>query len=116
MLARAINQLFPGIDFENECILVDDGNGPYISKWNRPENQPTEAEIAAAEVLAAAAQADVDAKRTESSLARDDVKRALSALDTIIGGIDAATLAQAKTAIKQLAQIQKHLILATVGR
>lgn len=116
MLAQAINQLFPGIDFENECILVDDGKGPYIAKWNRPEKQPTEVEIQAASVLAAAAQADVDAKRVESSLARDDVKRALSALDTIISGIDAANLAQAKTAVKQLAVIQRQIILATVGR
>lgn len=115
-LAIAINALFPGIDFENECILVDDGKGPYIAKWNRPEKQPTDAEIAAAEVLATAAQADVEAKRAESNLARDDVKRALSALDTIIGGIDAANLAQAKTAIKQLAVIAKQHILATVGR
>ena len=57
-----------------------------------------------------------EAKRIESTVARDDAKRALATLDTIIGGIDAATLAQAKTAIKQLAQIQKHIIIATVGR
>ena len=57
-----------------------------------------------------------EAKRTESDTARDDAKRALAALDTIITGIDGATLVQAKVAIKQLAQIQRHIILATVGR
>jgi hypothetical protein len=55
-------------------------------------------------------------KRIESDTARDDAKRALSALDMIITGIDGATLAQAKAAIKQLAQIQRHHILATLGR
>lgn len=74
--------------------------------------EPNAQEIAANE---AAAQAE-QTKRVESDTARDDAKRALSALDTIIGGIDAATLAQAKAAIKQLAQIQRHLIIATVGR
>lgn len=116
MLARAIAQLFPGIDFERECILVDEGKGVRIEKWNRPERQPTDAEIEAAQVLADAAEAAQAAKRIESSLARDDAKRAIEHLDTIIAGIDGATLAQAKAAIKQLAQIQRHIILATVGR
>ena len=70
---------------------------------------PTQAEIDAAQ------QAET-ARAVETTTARDDAKRALSALDTIITGIDGATLAQAKTAIKQLAQIQKHIILATLGR
>ncbi len=115
-IAKAINVLFPGIDFERECLLVDNGAGPRIAKWSRPEKQPTDAEIAAAQVLVDAAESAQEAKRVESDAARDDAKRALSALDTIIAGIDAATLAQAKTAIKQLAQIQRHIILATVGR
>ena len=116
MLARAIAQLFPGIDFERECILVDEGKGVRIEKWNRPEKQPTVAEIEAAQVLADAAEAAQQAKRIESDTARDDAKRALVALETIIQGIDGATLAQAKVAIKQLAQIQRHIILATLGR
>jgi len=72
----------------------------------------TQAEIDAA---IAAVQAD-ELKAVESTTARDDAKRALTALDTIIAGIDAATLAQAKTAIKQLAQIQRNVILAALGR
>lgn len=115
-LANAIRALIPGIDFERECILVDNGQGPRIAKWNRPEKQPTVAEIEAAQVLADAAEAAQQAKRIESDTARDDAKRALTALDTIITGIDGATLTQAKTAIKQLAQIQRHIILATLGR
>lgn len=116
MLAETIQYLYPGIDLRNECLLQDDGAGPYIKAWRRAEKQPTIDELKAAEPAALAALAVEDAKRVESTTARDDAKRALAALDTIIAGIDAATLAQAKAAIKQLAQIQKHLILATLGR
>lgn len=35
---------YPGDD----CLLVDDGAGPYIAQWNHPEPQPTQAEIEAA--------------------------------------------------------------------
>lgn len=73
---------------------------------------------ATAAEIAGALQAEQDKllQRDESTTARDDAKRALTALDTIITGIDGATLTQAKTAIKQLAQIQRHIILATLGR
>lgn len=85
-------------------------------KWFSQAPMPDEKAIdAAALEMEAAQQAEV-VKAAESTTARDDAKRALTALDTIIAGIDAATLAQAKAAIKQLAQIQKHLILATLGR
>lgn len=85
-------------------------------KWLGSGRPPTEGECVAAESAAIAAVQAEYAKRIESTTARDDAKRALSALDTIITGIDAATLVQAKAAIKQLAQIQKHIILATLGR
>jgi hypothetical protein len=115
-LARAIETLFPGIDFERECLLVDNGDGPRIGNWNRPEKQPTDAEIAAAQVLADAAQQAEDAKRVESAAARDDAKRALSALDTIIAVAPTATTAQMRTGIEQMARIQKNIILAALGR
>ena len=105
-----------GHRLDDDFIAVQESRDSVSIKWLSDRLQPTEAEIeAAAPAALAALQAEAD-KRTEANLARDDVKRALSALDTIIQGIDAATLAQAKTAIKQLAQIQKHIILATVGR
>jgi hypothetical protein len=47
--------MFPGIDFERDVILQDDGNGPYIAAWRRPEPRPTDAEIAAAALPAAKA-------------------------------------------------------------
>lgn len=48
MIAECISYLIPGIDFLSECIIEDHGNGPYIAQWNRPEPQPTQAEIEAA--------------------------------------------------------------------
>ena len=47
---------------------------------------------------------------------RQRAKAAYTQLQTIVDGIDGATLAQAKTAIKQIAQISQDLIRATVGR
>lgn len=117
MLAAQLKALFPGIkigpgDAGDECILGDRG----IAVWRRAEKQPTLDELKAAEPAALAAEQAEEAKRIESTTARDDAKRALAALDTIITGIDGATLTQAKTAIRQLAQIQRHIILATLGR
>lgn len=116
MLPQTLAHLFPGINFQDECILQDEGAGPYIKAWRRAERQPTDAELKAAEPAALAAEQAEDAKRQESDTARTEAKRAIQHLDTIIAGIDGANLAQAKTAIKQLAQIQRHIILATVGR
>ena len=56
MLAATIQYLFPGIDMLTECVLRDDGAGPYIAQWNRPEPQPTTEQIAAAALPAAIAQ------------------------------------------------------------
>lgn len=55
MISDALTHLFPGIDFRRDCIIQDDGKGPYIAKWNRPEKQPTMQEIEAAWPAAALA-------------------------------------------------------------
>lgn len=115
-MQAALKYLFPGIDLSADVVIEDDGKGPRIAKWLRPEKQPTPEELQAAEPAALAAQQAEAVKVAESTTARDDAKRALTALDTIIAGIDGATLAQAKTAIKQLAQIQRNVILAALGR
>lgn len=95
------------------CVGASDFGGRYELLFvDGAKRDATKAEIDAA---IAAAQIK-EAQKVESDAARDDAKRALAALDTIITGIDGATLTQAKTAIKQLAQIQKHIILATLGR
>lgn len=61
----AIEYLYPGIDFLSECVLQDDGDGPYIAAWHRPEAQPTPVEIAAAIVPAQRAEtrARINAER-----------------------------------------------------
>ena len=74
--------------------------------------EPNAQEIAAQEDAAQAEQI----KRAESTTARDDAKRALAALDTIIAGAPTATNAQMRTWVEQLARIAKHHILATLGR
>lgn len=48
MIAQTLAHLFPGIDLERECLLEDDGGGPRIAQWNRPEPQPTAEQLAAA--------------------------------------------------------------------
>ncbi len=115
-MQAALQYLFPGIDLSRDVLIEDDGKGPRIAKWLRAERQPTDAELLAAEPAALAVLQAKEAERQESDTARTEAKQALAALDTIISGIDGATLAQAKTAIKQLAQIQRHIILATVER
>lgn len=105
-----------GYVIDKDFIAYEDGPNSCNFTWYSHLPRPTERDIdTAAPAVFAAAQAQ-EAKRVESDTARDDAKRALATLDTIIAGIDGATLAQAKTAIKQLAQIQKHIVLATVGR
>ena len=37
------------LDFINDVILQDDGNGAYIKEWNLDTPQPTEAELNAVE-------------------------------------------------------------------
>lgn len=101
---------------ESDFIATAESRDSVAVKWLAQTLQPDDKAIdAAALEMEAAQQAEV-VKVAESTTARDDAKRALTALDTIIAGIDGATLAQAKAAIKQEAQILRHLILATVGR
>ena len=101
---------------DDDFDLQDDGAGAYIKAWRRSEKQPTDAELKAAEPAALAALQAEEAKRIESTTARDDAKRALAALDTIIAGAPSATTAQLRAAVEQLARIAKHHIIATVGR
>jgi hypothetical protein len=54
-LNLALKYLFPSIDFRADCFLQDDGNGPYIAAWLRPESQPTPEQIEGARHPAALA-------------------------------------------------------------
>lgn len=46
MMYEAIKHLFPGIS-DAEFLLQDDGVGPYIARWSRPEPKPTPEQLAA---------------------------------------------------------------------
>lgn len=105
-----------GYVIDKDFIAYEDGPNSCDFTWHSHLPRPTEKEIDTAAPAALAALEAQAVKVAESATARDDAKRALTALDTIIAGIDTATLAQAKTAIKQLAQVQRHIILATLGR
>jgi len=101
---------------DRDFVAFQHDSGDVGIKWFSQAPMPDEKAIDAAALEMEASQQAEAVKVAESTTARDDAKRALTALDTIIGGIDAATLAQAKTAIKQLAQIQRNVILAALGR
>lgn len=111
-----LKYLFPDIDFASDVVIEDDGKGQRIALWLRQEKQPTPEELQAVEPAALAALQAEQTKRQESAAARDDAKRALSALDTIIAGAPSATIVQLRAAVEQMARIQKHHILATLGR
>lgn len=49
-LSNALKHLFPGIDFLTDVVLQDNGNGPYIAKWNLADPQPTEQALIDAEL------------------------------------------------------------------
>ena len=44
-LPEKIKAIYPSIDFINDCIIQDDGNGAYIKSWNYQHPQPTQSEI-----------------------------------------------------------------------
>ena len=101
---------------DRDFIAVAESRDSVAIKWLSAQLQPDDKAIDAAALELATVEQAKEAQKVESDTARADAKRALSALATIIAGIDGATLALAKTAIKQLAQIQRHIILATLGR
>jgi len=53
--------LCPGVDLQNDVELRDDGNGPYIARWDdtRPKPTPSEIEAAYPAALAAAERAAI---------------------------------------------------------
>ena len=101
---------------DRDFVAFRESRDSVAVKWLSAQPQPDDEAIDAAALELATVEQAKEAERRESDTARDESKRALSALDTIIGGIDAANLTQAKTAIKQVAQVLKHVIVAEVGR
>ena len=96
MVAAAVAYLFPGITFGpfGQCVVANDGAGPYIARWNRPEPQPTPAELAAAELPVAKAHA-IATNRAECSrriFERYPAGRQLSALAGLYDSANVATM------------------------
>ena len=115
-LSDVLRYLIPGIRLNVDCVLQDDGNGvSYIAVWNRPEPQPTPAEIAAAEPAAQAAwEADQAAKaaaEADKAELREQFQTAAARLQQIA---DAAspTNAQVIAAVRDLATIQRRILRA----
>lgn len=54
-LSEVIQYLFPGINLESGCRIVDrsDGSGLQIAEWNDPRPQPSAQQIADAQLPAA---------------------------------------------------------------
>ena len=122
-LSAILSLLFQGIDFERDCLLQDDGAGPYIKAWNRPEPQPTQAELDAAAIPVAKSQriASINTECRTRLLARfgdpaEQVSRSIgvygtaeqSALSTGISAtIDASnTASDAVTAATTIAEVE----------
>lgn len=105
-----------GYVLDRDFIAEQESRDSVAVKWLAQTLQPDDKAIDAAALEMEAAQQAEAVKVAESTTARDDAKRALTALDTIIAGAPTATTAQMRTAVEQMARIQKHIILATVGR
>ena len=123
MIAETLRFMFPGIVLGTlgdgaDCAIVDEGKGPRIVEWRRAEKQPTIAEIEAAwPAVQVAMAAEAAARKKDDDQRRAGVveaKRAYTRLQTIIDGADTATVAQMRTAIKQIAIDVQHLIRAAV--
>lgn len=102
----------------NSFDLQDDGKGPYIVRWHSSEKQPTLQEIEAAwPVVQAALLQEKETQRIADEQQQGGIveaKRAYKRLQTIIDGVDTATIVQLRAAIKTLARDVQHLIRATI--
>ncbi len=76
MLAIVLRYLFPDCNLGpgGDIAVRDDGAGPYIARWSRPEPQPTPAEIAAATPAAQAAFDAAEAERLQAKADRQELR------------------------------------------
>lgn len=123
MIARVLMFMFPGIKLgvsgENaECVIRKDGGEPYIAEWNRPEPQPTPAELAAAEPAAQAAWDAAEAERIAAAADRAELRAQFKAahdrLVQISGGAN-PTNAQVIAAVRDIAGYQVKILRALYG-
>lgn len=117
---RIIAHLYPGaiFGFVGDVELRDDGGGPYIARWDRPEPKPTALELQlawpAVKLALDKIAADDQAAEAERKTGVEQAKLAYSRLQIIIDTADTATTAQLRAAIKELARDVQHLIRAAV--
>lgn len=84
-LNKAILQLYPDTDFVTGVILQDDGDGPYIAQWNRPEPQPIQQELDQAWLDYQAG--ELDRAKTEAlAEVRRQAEKQEGSIDTLISG------------------------------
>lgn len=118
MIVETLRSLFHDFDDLRDCIIAERDGSPHITKWNRPEKQPTMQEIEAAwPAVQAALVADAAARKTaddQQSAGIVEAKRAYARMQAIIDGADTATTAQLRAAIKEMAGTMQHLIRAAV--
>jgi len=105
-----------GYSIDRDFVAFHESRDSVAIKWLSAQPQPDDKAIDAAALELATVEQAKEAQKLESDTARDDAKRALAALDTIIAGAPTATIVQLRTAVEQMARIQKHHILATLGR
>ncbi len=101
---------------DRDFVAFRESRDSVAIKWLSAQPQPDDKAIDAAALELVAVEQAKEAERIESDTARDDAKRALAALDTIIAGAPTATIVQLRTAVEQMARIQKLHMLAISGR
>lgn len=85
ILTQAISELFPGVDFEENVWVRDEGDGvEYIAYWGLVAPQPSEAELASAWLSVVAKRAVADADR----VAREEVAKDARDLHELLKGVD----------------------------
>ena len=104
MLDRKLKLLFPDINFQIDCYLQDDGDGPYIRHWYRAESEPTQAEL---DAVIVPTDAEIKAKIEADEVQRkQDIIDNLPSRQVVENNIDAiANLADAKAFLKKLTTV-----------
>jgi len=98
-----------GFVIDRDFVALNGTRDGCDIKWLAETKQPTDAEIDAAAVAAAAAETQEATDKATLAGMRDQVKQAISTLNTIQGAAN-FTNAQRDAAIKEMAQIVERII------
>lgn len=102
-----------GFVLDVDFRLSEDRGGVYL-EWLSAARQPTAQEIEAAApgALAAAQAEELEKQQQQAGIV--EAKRAYARMQAIIDGVDTATIAQLRLAVKEIARDIQHLIHAAV--